>query len=473
MLYSCQRAMIDSSRLLPDPKRAAGWRRWVCLSTIPLLVVLLAVPEVALAADSTPPATPVVTDDGVYTTSNSQLHASWNSSDPESGITEYRYQIRQDSTTGPIILDWTTTKTSTSATKNGLKLLQGKTYYFAVKAKNGVGLWSAVGYSNGIKVDTTTPIAVTVTDDGATTSSTTSLHARWTASSDLESGIAEYQYQIRQDSKSGTVIVAWASAGLTAEVTRTGLNLTPGKSYYFEVRAKNGAGSFSISSFSDGITIQTDTTPPTGTVLINNGDIYTISQTATLTLSASDNSGTVSQMQFSNDGVTYSTPEAYATTKTWTLASGDGTKTTYAKYRDTAGNWSGTVTDTIILDTSPPSTPTVTDDGANTSSTTQLHATWTASSDSQSNVLEYQYQIRRDSSSGSVVVDWTSTGTSTQVTKTGLLLAPGTTYYFTVKARNGAGLWSNVAASDGILCKTTGPDFEVTYPQEGAWIGNS
>ena len=69
-----------------------------------------------------------------------------------------------------------------------------------------------------------------------------------------------------------------------------------------------------------------DTTHPIGAITINSGATSTNNPTVTLTLSCSDAYG-CSQMQFSNDNVTYSTPQAYATTMTWTLATGDGTKT--------------------------------------------------------------------------------------------------------------------------------------------------
>src|SRR3989338_6921901 len=109
------------------------------------------------AADTTPPPTPVVTDDGTYTTVTTSLHATWTSSDAESGIVEYQYLIRQDSTTGTIIVGWTSTGTTASVTRTGLSLLQGKLYYVQVKAKNGAVLWSLVGSSKGIRVDTTAP----------------------------------------------------------------------------------------------------------------------------------------------------------------------------------------------------------------------------------------------------------------------------------------------------------------------------
>jgi hypothetical protein len=99
-----------------------------------------------------------------------------------------------------------------------------------------------------------------------------------------------------------------------------------------------------------------DTTPPTGSVNINSGATYTNSTASTLTLTCTDSGTGCSQMQFSNDNSTWSTAEAYATTKSWPLSSGDGMKTVYAKFKDNAGNWSSAYTDTIVLDATTPST---------------------------------------------------------------------------------------------------------------------
>ncbi len=96
------------------------------------------------------------------------------------------------------------------------------------------------------------------------------------------------------------------------------------------------------------LTQSVDTVPPTGTIIINSGDAVTYNSSVTLALTCSDNVG-CSHMQFSNDNVTYSTPEAYGTTKSWTLSPGYGTKTVYAKFKDAAGNWSTAYGDTIDL----------------------------------------------------------------------------------------------------------------------------
>lgn len=112
-----------------------------------------------LAVDATPPSTPVVKDEGQYTIKPGQLYASWLSSDPESGISEYQYKITKDSIRGVIIRNWTSTGTTAYVTAGALRLARGRTYYFSVKAKNGAGLWSSVGYSNGITVRANVPSA--------------------------------------------------------------------------------------------------------------------------------------------------------------------------------------------------------------------------------------------------------------------------------------------------------------------------
>jgi len=134
---------------------------------------------------------------------------------------------------------------------------------------------------------------------------------------------------------------------------------------------------------------------------------------------------------------------------------GLGSYKTY-HYRVKSGNAAGNSVPSAdftftTADVTVPSSPAVTDDGGSTTDLTQLHASW-SSSDADSGVAEYQYAIGT-TSGGTDVVNWTSVGTDTSVTKTGLSLNAGTTYYFTVKAKNGSGLWSNVGNSDGIVAQ--------------------
>ncbi len=108
--------------------------------------------------DYTAPTTPIVTDDGICTPHTNQLHAMWAASDPDSGITEYLYSIGTWAS-GTDVINWTSVGTSTAITRTGLSLIQGATYHFNVRAKNGVGTWSSVGSSDGILVSADCPVA--------------------------------------------------------------------------------------------------------------------------------------------------------------------------------------------------------------------------------------------------------------------------------------------------------------------------
>ncbi|MBI4597341.1 MAG: fibronectin type III domain-containing protein [Candidatus Omnitrophica bacterium] len=341
--------------------------------------------------DKTVPVTiATVTDDGAAQVSLTSLHATWTpTTDAQSGVVGYQYLIRQDSTSGAVIVTYTSVGLATEVTRAALNLLPGKLYFVGVLAKNGAGLYSTPRYSDGIRtpdptppgspgqpmegsstatvdydydgdgsyyvswaaasdpdsgiaayelqeragpvgawitltttatsryavvsgrlntiqyryqvrakngagawggwsassdgivVDNTPPSAVTVADDGSTTASSTWLHAVWTISSDPESGIAGYQYCIRQDSTSGAVIVSWTSTGTATEVTRASLSLINGKKYFIGVAAKNGGGLLSSTRYSDGITVVFDTTPPVITsTMPADGSVIGAAQTA-------------------------------------------------------------------------------------------------------------------------------------------------------------------------------------------------
>lgn len=93
---------------------------------------------------------PEVTDDGAFTTSTDTLHATWSAEDAFWGIAEYKYSIG----TAPdnLIVGWKSAGVNMEATEVGLPLQVGATYYWYVQARNGAGLWSETGKSDGIMV---------------------------------------------------------------------------------------------------------------------------------------------------------------------------------------------------------------------------------------------------------------------------------------------------------------------------------
>ena len=147
-----------------------------------------------------------------------------------------------------------------------------------------------------------------------------------------------------------------------------------------QARARDTSGNTATTA---AISVTVDNLAPTGSVVINSNAAATRNTTVTLTLSASDTQGPVTQMRFSNDGTTFSTAEAYATSKSWALTSGDGTKTVYVQYRDAAGNWSTAATDTIVLDTTAPSTSAI---AATVVTSSSVTITWTTNEPSTSQV---------------------------------------------------------------------------------------
>lgn len=112
--------------------------------------------------------------------------------------------------------------------------------------------------------------------------------------------------------------------------------------------------------------ISYDTIPPTGTVTINDGDIWTSSTLVSLTLSATDNLSGTTDMRFSNDAVNWGPWLPYATSASWTINSGDGNQVVYAQFRDLVGNTSPgglDIFDSILLDQTSPTGSVVINDG--------------------------------------------------------------------------------------------------------------
>ena len=163
--------------------------------------------------------------------------------------------------------------------------------------------------------------------------------------------------------------------------------------------------------------------------MINAGAAATNSTAVMLSLTATDAVTSVTQIRFSNNGTSFSTAEAIASTKAWTLSTGAGTKTVYVQFKDAAGNWSTPVTDTIVLDTT---APTISGRTATsiTGSSAQIHVDHQRASDLASRIRTYN-QLRIIDADDATLV------TAHNVALTGL--APNTTYNYRVISSDAAG----------------------------------
>jgi alpha-tubulin suppressor-like RCC1 family protein len=122
---------------------------------------------------------------------------------------------------------------------------------------------------------------------------------------------------------------------------------------YVYVKYRDEAGNES-SCISD--SIDHDGSAPTALgILINGGDAQTTSAPATLTISATADA-TQMYVSSTSDCSSGGTWETYATSKAWTLP-GPGINLVSVKFRDSIGNVSTCISDTIIWDTTPPQTP--------------------------------------------------------------------------------------------------------------------
>lgn len=110
------------------------------------------------------------------------------------------------------------------------------------------------------------------------------------------------------------------------------------------LKLKDRAGNITADANAIPAAIVLDTTPPIGSFTINNGAAITNSQQVILTMEAEDNLSGMAGMMFSNDGVTYSRPEAYTAFKAWILSGNEeSSKIVYVKFTDKVGNTSTAV----------------------------------------------------------------------------------------------------------------------------------
>ena len=220
---------------------------------------------------------------------------------------------------------------------------------------------------------------------------------------------------------------------------------TNGTTYYYVVTAENDNGESSESAEVSAKPGVADTTPPTGSVIINNNAAYTNSTSVTLTLTATDASG-VSQMCISNEN-TCSSWETYTTSKSWSLTTGDGTKTVYVWFKDGVGNANTTpYTDSITLDTTASTDGTL----SATAGDGQISLIWFGFSDATSGIGSYKLVYSTTSTpascdSGAEIYS----GTDTSYTHTNLTNA--ITYYYLVCALDNAGNVSTGTAGSATI----------------------
>lgn len=154
-----------------------------------------------------------------------------------------------------------------AAATNDIRYQNPNPLTFAGKVKSicvdSAGNLSAIFYQD-LNIDWTTPSAIDTINDGlgadiATTASLTDLSANWRSSVDVNSAIAKYWYAIGT-TPGATDVVNWTDNWINQNVTATGLSLVNLQTYYFSVKAEDGAGLISTVFTSNGQTVNLSTT---------------------------------------------------------------------------------------------------------------------------------------------------------------------------------------------------------------------
>ncbi len=208
------------------------------------------------------------------------LTLSWGAS---SNVVDYQYCVNTSATS---CAAWTTT-INTGAALTGLN--SGVTYYWQVRARNAVG----TTYSNGGSLTSGWFSFTTIQYPGAfnktspanlVTGQAPNLKLSWAASSRAVS----YEYCL-DSSSTCTDSSTWISTGTSVSVVISGL--TPGATYYWQVRAKNNLGT----TYANTGTVWSFITlgPPSGFAKVSPAD-GAINRPASLVLSWGVSNGAVS-----------------------------------------------------------------------------------------------------------------------------------------------------------------------------------
>lgn len=439
----------------------------------------------SIKTDLTPPPVPVVLDDGSYTNQADRLRANWKwtKPDPESGVREYQYTV----TTKRALAGgemWFSGGLETEMELTGLCLIQGKTYYIAVKAVNNAGDES-VGFSNGILIDTTAPDPPQAIDSGDYSLSQNSLQATLLAS-DSQSGISGYKVSLGTLDDPKSIIAdqdVFADSG-REDLSLNSLFLEEGKVYFFTISATNNANLTSIEVMSDGIMVDSKT-PVVSAVQVQGRYLSDPSRIVFDWQTNPSPSGIIyAQYAITNDpnGVNLSWQDLdLSGTKTVTGLSliDDGTYYVFVRVQNRAqaenarDTWSLPVrSNPITIDQTPPKIIKITTPaGGYTSQHFPLQ--WEAG-DTGSGIVEYRYAVGCDRGATDLTGGWVSfetNQTSVSFYRDDLPLGDKHTCYISVKAKNGAGLWSEVYRSDAIVTDLTLP--EVVHLEYGSAYYNA
>jgi thermitase len=281
--------------------------------------------------------------------------------------------------------------------------------------------------------------------DMATQTATTQIAAHWTA----VSGAVGYEYEIGTAPGLGDV-VGWTDNGAALAMTQTGLSLSNNVTYYTSVRAYDGAGTRYGVASSNGVQV---TVPAIGApAVVDDGgmaaSLAQLSATWSAVPGAVGYEYAISSTTPGAANVVGWTDAGAATRVTRTGLSLTNSLTYYFSVRayDASGHRSVPTTSggvRVLAATSYVYDGTASELDAQ-ASTSQLSANWAG----VPAAAGYEYAFG-STAGGADVIGWTATG-STSATAPNLALAPGGTYFASVRVVYDASTQSRMTTSNGV-----------------------
>lgn len=290
------------------------------------------------------------------------------------------------------------------------------TYSYTVRARDATGNYSAQSSSSGVTVDTTPPTIPTIS---SVTNSGLFVTVTWNSNGDV------VIYEVfRGGVSQGTT----SSTSLSQTVPADG-------TYSYSVRGRDAVGNWSAQSSGTSITV--DTVPPTlSGVTASRTALGTSDRTVAISWTQGNDA---TQFQVRRNGVTVHTDSSSATTYNDTPPA-DNVYTYGVRVADSYNNFtSWTDASSVLVDTVPPTTPTVST--SSTATTKNVTVSWNTNSDVS------VYQVYRG---GSLLQD-NVTGTSYNDT-----VPTDGSYTYTVRGKDTSNNWSGYGSSS-ITIDTTPP----------------
>ncbi len=428
-----------------------------------------------IVVDTSAPGTPVVDDGADYTSNKTVLTATVTTADLQSGVDHFTYSLGTFEAPESVVSkrDVTPAAPGTATLEaTGLNLVDGAVYFFSASATNSAGLVSPTGMSDGIMVDTAAPGITRVVDDGQFTRVNTELHAAWDVAPSA-SPIVEYEYAITTDPNETSP--AWVSAGTARNVLAKGLALQDGVKYYFLVRARNAAGTYTPLDKlgkTDGIIV--DTTAPPSPVVWTEGS-YT-GPVLRFSWGGSDpHSGVVAWKYavgtamggFDVTGGWVEGPAGVNYVERTGLPLTDkGVYYISVMIQNGAGQWSEAgSSNALVADLTAPTRPVVAYEGGYVRSQTTISGVRWVSQDPETGIAAYRVGVTENQTAVTFGAPLPTESTEVKFDLAGLALTEGQTYYVAVQTQNRVGLWSETGFSGRITVDTTPP--VALFPKAG------